>query len=49
MVGAAGGGGLRHPESIYDYARRETFEETGLSVELGNIAYVRLGVRWEEQ
>ena len=35
------GGGLQHPESIYDCARRETFEETGLSVELGTIAYVR--------
>ena len=34
------GGGLQHPESIYDCARRETFEETGLSVELGTIAYV---------
>ncbi len=35
------GGGLEHPESIYDCARRETYEETGLSVELGDITYVR--------
>jgi len=35
------GGGLQHPKSIYDCARRETFEETGLSVEMGTIAYVR--------
>jgi ADP-ribose pyrophosphatase YjhB (NUDIX family) len=35
------GGGLKDGESIFDCARRETFEETGLSVKLDRIAYVR--------
>ena len=43
------GGGLQHPESIYDCAKRETLEETGLSVELSTIAYVREFVEIERQ
>ena len=35
------GGGVEGEESLEECARRETLEETGLSVELGNIAYVR--------
>ena len=35
------GGGVEGEESLEQCARRETLEETGLSVELGNIAYVR--------
>lgn len=35
------GGGVEGAESLAECARRETFEETGLSVELGGIAYVR--------
>jgi 8-oxo-dGTP diphosphatase len=38
------GGGLEDGESIYDCARRETFEETGLKVELGQILYLRESV-----
>lgn len=35
------GGGLDDGESIYDCAKRETYEETGLTVELGPIIYLR--------
>ena len=35
------GGGLKDGENIYDCARRETYEETGLTVELGQILYLR--------
>lgn len=35
------GGGVNGTESLFDCARREVFEESGLSVELGNIIYVR--------
>ena len=35
------GGGVEGEESLIECARRETLEETGLSVELGKIAYVR--------
>ena len=35
------GGGVEGEESLKECARRETLEETGLSVELGNIAYIR--------
>jgi len=35
------GGGLENSESIYDCAIRETFEETGLQVVLGEILYLR--------
>ena len=35
------GGGVEGEESLEECARRETLEETGLSVELGNIAYIR--------
>ena len=35
------GGGLEEGESIYDCAKRETYEETGLTVELGQILYLR--------
>ena len=35
------GGGIEGKESLVECARREVFEETGLSVELGRIAYVR--------
>ena len=35
------GGGVEGKESLMECARREVLEETGLSVELGRIAYVR--------
>ena len=35
------GGGIEGNESLGECARRETLEETGLSVEIGDIAYVR--------
>ena len=35
------GGGVEGAESLEECVKRETIEETGLSVELGNIAYVR--------
>ena len=35
------GGGVEGEESLAECARRETLEETGLSVELGKIAYIR--------
>jgi 8-oxo-dGTP pyrophosphatase MutT (NUDIX family) len=35
------GGSLEGSESIFDCARRETFEETGLTVELGHILYIQ--------
>ena len=35
------GGRLEGNESIYDCARREVFEETGLQVELGQILYIQ--------
>lgn len=35
------GGSLSGSESILDCARRETFEETGLTVELGHILYIQ--------
>ena len=35
------GPGVEGEESLVECARRETLEETGLSVELGNIAYIR--------
>ncbi len=35
------GGGGEGDESLAECAKRETLEETGLSVELGNIAYIR--------
>ena len=35
------GGGVEGEESLTECAQRETLEETGLSVELGQIAYVR--------
>ena len=35
------GGGVEGEESLTECAQRETLEETGLSVELGRIAYVR--------
>ena len=35
------GGSLQGEESIFACARRETLEETGLSVELGRIVYVQ--------
>jgi ADP-ribose pyrophosphatase YjhB (NUDIX family) len=38
------GGGLEDDESIYDCAKRETYEETGLKVELGQILYLRESV-----
>lgn len=34
------GGGVDGEESLVECARRETLEETGLSVELGRIAYI---------
>ena len=40
MVGAPGGG-LEDDESIFDCAKRETYEETGLKVELGQILFLR--------
>ena len=33
------GGGLKGDESIFDCAKREALEETGLRVELGRIVY----------
>lgn len=35
------GGGLQGNETIFDCAKREVWEETGLSVEIGKIAYIR--------
>ena len=35
------GGGVDGEESLVECAQRETLEETGLSVELGRIAYIR--------
>ena len=35
------GGGVKGDESIFDCARRETFEESGLAVELEDIVYIR--------
>lgn len=35
------GGSLEGTESIFDCARRETFEETNLTVELEKIAYIQ--------
>ena len=35
------GGGVEGEESLLECARRETLEETGLSVELDRIAYIR--------
>ena len=35
------GGGLQTSKSLYQCAHRETFEETGLSVNLGDIVYIR--------
>ena len=35
------GGSLEGVESIYDCAKREVFEETGLQVELGQILYIQ--------
>ena len=35
------GGGLSTGETLYDCAARETYEETGLTVELGQILYMR--------
>ncbi|HTY82129.1 MAG TPA: NUDIX domain-containing protein [Dehalococcoidales bacterium] len=35
------GGGVEDSESVYDCAKRETYEETGLTVELGKILYLR--------
>ena len=35
------GGGLKGDESLLDCARREVFEETGLSIELGPILYIQ--------
>ncbi len=35
------GGGVERDESLMECTRREVLEETGLSVELGRIAYVR--------
>ena len=34
-------GGIEGEESLTECARRETLEETSLSVELGKIAYIR--------
>ena len=35
------GGGIEGGESIFECARRETFEETGLSVDLDRVIYIR--------
>ena len=35
------GGGVEGEESLFECAKRETLEETGLSVELDRIAYIR--------
>jgi 8-oxo-dGTP diphosphatase len=35
------GGGVIGGETIYDCAKRETYEETGLNIELGRILYLR--------
>jgi 8-oxo-dGTP diphosphatase len=38
------GGGLEDDESIFECAKRETYEETGLTIELGQILYLRESV-----
>ncbi len=35
------GGGINGTESIFETAQREVFEETGMTVKLGKIAYIR--------
>ena len=35
------GGGVKSDESLYECARREAWEKTGLSVEFGKSAYLR--------
>ncbi len=35
------GGGVKNAESIFETARREVFEETGMTVKLDKIAYIR--------
>ena len=35
------GGGIKGTESIFEAAKREVFEETGMDVEIGKIAYIR--------
>ena len=42
------GGGIEDRENIYDCARREVHEETGLTVELGQILYLREFVDLEQ-
>lgn len=41
------GGGIKGAESVFHCAQRETLEETGLSVALGEIAYVREYIEME--
>lgn len=43
------GGGIKGTESIFEAAQREVFEETGLSIILDKIAYVRQFIYYDQQ
>ena len=39
------GGGVEREESIFDYAKREVMEETGVDIDRDRVIYVR---QWED-